>query len=122
MESLYAAPTHMAGSQHTLPLYILELRFSAALAQSALQCMVRVAMCSYRSIVQCAVMRSALYCAVRCNAQFALYCAALPQGAFFSLAADAQRGQAASFLLELGSSAIGITPTFFSLVADAQRG
>jgi len=55
-------------------------------------------------------------------AQFAQYYAACPQGAFFSLAADAQRGKAASFLLELGSSAIGKKPMFFSLVAYAQRG
>ena len=52
MDSLYAAPTHMAGFHHTLPLYILELRFSAALAQSALQCAVPVVLRSLRSITR----------------------------------------------------------------------
>ena len=48
MDSLYAVPTHKAGSHYTLPLYILELRFSAALAPSALHRAIRVLHCVAR--------------------------------------------------------------------------
>jgi len=92
-----------------VPLYILELRFSAALALSALYCNVRDVLRYPRLLLL------ALY---YCQRFARFFC----KGRFSASLLTRSGVKRPLCILELRFSAIGKAPMFFSLVADAQRG